>query len=341
MRVRWKDFELPTRVAVDDKTLTREYGTFLAEPFERGFATTIGNALRRVLYSSIEGSAVLSLKVKGVSHEFTTIEGVVEDVTDIVLNLKQLVVKVDGDGKKTLRIEATKKGPVKAGQLQVEAGVEILNPDMVLLTLAEDRELSATIEVARGRRYTTSEEHAKELHEEGVIPIDSSFSPVRRVRCRVENTRVGKLTNYERLVLEVWTNGAVTPDEAVVEASKILRKHLNPFVQYFDLGRELQINERKEEEMRKKEKEKEELRQKLSMSISELDLSVRSANCLASEHIETIGELVGRSEADLLKVRNFGKTSLREVKKKLSDLELTLGMDLEAIFGKKQPVFTS
>jgi DNA-directed RNA polymerase subunit alpha len=340
MRVRWKDFELPTRVTVDDKTITREYGMFFAEPFERGFGTTIGNALRRVLYSSIEGAAVTSLKIKGVSHEFSAVEGVVEDVTDIVLNLKQLVVKVDGDGKKTLKLEVTKKGPVKASALQVEAGVEILNPDLVLFTLAEDRELSATIQVARGRRYITAEEHAKDLAEDGAIPVDSSFSPVRRVRYRVENTRVGKLTNYERLIVEVWTNGSVTPDEAMVEASKILRKHLNPFVQYFDLGRELQINERKEEEARVREKQKEELRQKLSMSISELDLSVRSANCLASEHIETIGELVSRSEADLLKVRNFGKTSLREVKKKLSDLGLTLGVDLEAIFGKK-PVLTS
>ncbi|MBI2899020.1 MAG: DNA-directed RNA polymerase subunit alpha [Planctomycetes bacterium] len=341
MRVRWKDFELPTRVAVDEKTLTREYGTFFAEPFERGYGATIGNSLRRVLLSSIEGSAVTCLKVKGVSHEFTTIEGVVEDVSDMVLNLKQLILKIEGEGKKTLRLEASKKGPFKAGQLQCEAGVEILNPDLVILTLAEDREVSATIEAERGRRYFTAEEHVREGHEEGSIPIDSSFSPVRRVRYRVENTRVGKLTNYERLALEVWTNGVVTPDEALVEASKILRKHLNPFVQYFDLGRELQINEKKEEEQRKKEKEREDLRQKLSMSISELDLSVRSANCLASEHIETIGELVGRSEADLLKVRNFGKTSLREVKKKLSDLGLVLGMDLEAIFGKKQPVFTS
>ena len=341
MRVRWKDFELPTRVAVDDKTVTREFGAFIAEPFERGYGSTVGNSLRRVLLSSIEGSAVTSLKVKGVSHEFTTIEGVVEDVSDIVLNLKQLVVKVEGEGKRTHKLEATKKGPFKAGHLQCEAGVDILNPDLVLLTLAEDREVSATIEVARGRRYFTAEEHAREGFEEGSIPIDSSFSPVRRVRYRIENTRVGKLTNFERLVLEIWTNGAVTPDEALVEASKILRKHLNPFVQYFDMGRELQINEKKEEDMRKKEKEREELRQKLSMSISELDLSVRSANCLASERIETIGELVSRSEADLLKVRNFGKTSLREVKKKLAELTLSLGMNLEQIFGKKPVTFTS
>jgi DNA-directed RNA polymerase subunit alpha len=339
MRVRWKEFELPTRVSCDEKTATSTYGSFAAEPFERGYATTIGNSLRRVLYSSIEGTAVTSIKIKGVSHEFTTIEGIVEDVTDIVLNIKQLIVKIADDGRKTLKLEASKKGAVKAGMIQPEAGVEIINPELHLFTLAEDMDFSAEITLSRGRRYITSEEQAKELQEGGIIPVDSSFSPVKRVRYKVENTRVGKLTNYERLVLEIWTNGTVSPEEALTEASKIIRKHLNPFVQYFELGRELQINEKKEEELRKKESEKEDLRQKLSMSISELDLSVRSANCLASEKIETIGELVSRSEAELLKVRNFGKTSLREVKKKLSDMNLQLGLDLEAIFGKKPAPF--
>ncbi len=339
MRVRWKDFELPTRVTYDEKTVTPTYAMFYAEPFERGFGVTVGNALRRVLYSSIEGAAVTYLKFKGVPHEFTAIEGVVEDVTDIVLNFKQLVVRVADGGRKTLRLEAGKKGIVKASMIQTEAGVEIVNPDLHLCTLAENVDLNVEIGVSRGRRYVGAEEHDKENLEIGVIPVDASFSPVRRVRYEVENTRVGKLTNYERLMLEIWTNGTVSPEEALTEASKILRKHLNPFVQYFDLGRELQINEKKEEEMRRREQEKEDLRQKLSMSISELDLSVRSANCLASEHIETIGELVSRSEAELLKVRNFGKTSLREVKKKLSDMNLGLGLDLEAIFGKKPPTF--
>jgi DNA-directed RNA polymerase subunit alpha len=337
MRVRWKDFELPTRVSCDEKTATPTYGMFSAEPFERGFATTIGNSIRRVLYSSIEGTAVTSIKIKGVSHEYTTIEGMVEDVTDLVLNIKQLIVKLADEGRKTLKLEVTKKGVVKAGAITAEAGVEIINPELHLCTLAEDSEVSVEITVGKGRRYVTSEEQAKDLQEPGFVPTDSSFSPVKRVRYKVENTRVGKLTNYERLILEIWTNGTITPEEAMTEASKILRKHLNPFVQYFELGRELQINEKKEEELRKKETEKEDLRQKLSMSISELDLSVRSANCLSSEKIETIGELVSRSEAELLKVRNFGKTSLREVKKKLSDMTLQLGMDLEAIFGKKAP----
>jgi len=338
MRVRWKEFELPNRVVVNDKTATSTYAEFICEPFERGFGTTVGNALRRVLYSSIEGTAVTAVRIKGVAHEFTTIDGIVEDVTDIILNLKQLVVKIAGEpANRTLKLDVAKKGPVKAGAFAPESGVEIVSSDLVLCTLAEDGRLSMEVDIRRGRRYVTAEEHSREQTEHGVIPVDSSFSPVKRVRYRVENTRVGKLTNYDRLHVEIWTNGTVTPDEALVEASKILRKHLNPFVQYFELGRELQINEKKEEELRKKEKEKEDLRQKLSMSISELDLSVRSANCLATEHIETIGELVGRSEADLLKVRNFGKTSLREVKKKLAELNLTLGVDLEAIFGKKPP----
>ncbi|MBI4565280.1 MAG: DNA-directed RNA polymerase subunit alpha [Planctomycetes bacterium] len=336
MRIRWKEFELPTRVVMDEKTATLTYALFVAEPFERGFGTTVGNALRRVLYSSIEGNAVTAVRIQGVSHEFTTIEGVVEDVTDVILNIKQLVIKMNGDAPlRTLKLSATKKGAVQASQIQPESGVEIVNPELHLFTLADDSPVNLEIDVRRGRRYVTAEEHSRDHVEGGAIPTDSTFSPVRRVKYRIENTRVGKLTNYERLFLEIWTNGAITPETALVEASKILRKHLNPFVQYFELGRELQINEKKEEELRKKEKEREELRMKLSMSISELDLSVRSANCLASEHIETLGELVSHAEPDLLKVRNFGKTSLREVKKKLADLNLTLGMDLEGIFGKK------
>ena len=333
MRVRWKEFELPLRVTMEDSTTTREYTKFHAEPFEWGFGTTIGNALRRVLYSSIEGTAVTSVKIKGVSHEFSSIEGVVEDVTDIVLNLKQLAVRLEEAGPRTISLDVSKKGPVTAGDLKPETGIDILNPDHVLFTLAEDRNVSMAITVEQGRRYLTAEDHAKDIQDSGVIPIDSSYSPVKRVRYSVENTRVGKKTNYDRLALEIWTNGAITPEESLVEASKILRKHLNPFVQYFDLGRELQINEKKEEEQRKKEKDIEDLRTKLSMSISELDLSVRSANCLQTEKIETIGELVDKSEPDLLKVRNFGKTSLREVRKKLSEINLTLGVDTEAIFG--------
>lgn len=335
MRVRWKNFELPMRVTLDDKTATTTYGCFFAEPFERGMGTTIGNSLRRILYSSIEGTAVTSLKIKGVAHEFSTVKGVVEDVPDIILNLKQLLVRLDGDSPKKLLLEVDKKGPVKADQITPEAGVEILNPDLVICTLVDNIDFSAEIEVRKGRRYVTAEEHGKDFKETGIIYVDSSFSPVKKVRYKVENTRVGKLTNYDKLILEIWTNGIVTPDYTLVEASKILRKHLNPFVFRYEIGRELQVNEKKEEEMRKQEKYKEDLRQKLSMSVSELDLSVRASNCLSSEKVETIGELVSRSEQDLLKIRNFGKTSLREVRKKLQEMNLSLGINVEEITGKK------
>lgn len=335
MRVRWKDFELPTRVVVDEKTLTSTFGTFIAEPFERGYGITIGNSLRRVLLSSIEGAAVTSVKIKGVSHEFSTIKGVVEDVTDIVLSLKKLVVRLETEGPRTLRIEKHEKGEVRAGDIAPDPQVTVVNPDMHIATLTEDVDFVVELEVRKGRGYVTADENEKEDKELGIISVDSIFSPVRRVKYRVENTRVGKLTNYDKLVLDIWTNGTVSPELALVEASKILRKHLNPFVQYFELGRELQMNEKKEEEARKREKYMEELKQKLQMSVSELDLSVRASNCLTSENIQTIGELVVRSEPDLLKVRNFGKTSLKEVKKKLADMGLSLGMDLETILGSQ------
>ena len=335
MRVRWKDFELPTRVVVDEKTLTSTFGTFVAEPFERGYGITIGNSLRRVLLSSIEGAAVTSVKIKGVSHEFSTIKGVVEDVTDIILSLKKLVVKLENEGPRTLRIEKHEKGEVRASDIAADPQVTVVNPDMHIATLTEDVDFVVELEVRKGRHYVTSDENEKEDKEVGVVSVDSIFSPVRRVKYRVENTRVGKLTNYDKLVLDIWTNGTVSPELALVEASKILRKHLNPFVQYFELGRELQMNEKKEEEARKREKYMEELKQKLQMSVSELDLSVRASNCLTSENIQTIGELVVRSEPDLLKVRNFGKTSLKEVKKKLSDMGLSLGMDLETVLGSQ------
>ncbi|MBI5366730.1 MAG: DNA-directed RNA polymerase subunit alpha [Planctomycetes bacterium] len=335
MRVRWKDFELPTRLVCDEKTLTSTFGTFIAEPFERGFGMTLGNSLRRVLLSSIEGSAVTWVKFKGVAHEFTTIPGVYEDVTDIVLALKKLVVRVNVDEPRRLKIDVSEKGEVKAAHIIPDGAVEIINPDLHIATLSQDTEFCIEMEVKKGRGYVTADENEREDQELGVIPVDSIFSPVRRVRYRVENTRVGKLTNYDKLVMDIWTNGTISPEMAMVESSKILRKHLNPFVQYFELGKELQLNEKKEEEARKREKYLEELKTKLSMPVSELDLSVRASNCLVLENIKTIGEFVQKSEADLLKVRNFGKTSLKEVKKKLSDIGLSLGMDLETIFGKK------
>lgn len=335
MRVRWKDFELPTRLIVDEKSLTSTYGMFIAEPFERGYGITLGNSLRRVLLSSIEGAAVTWVKFKNVAHEFTTIPGVYEDVTDIVLALKQLIVRINVDEPRRLRIEVGEKGKVCASNILPDPAVEIINPDLHIATLTDEGEFVVEMEVKKGRGYVTADENEREEQEVDVIPVDSIYSPVRRVKYRVENTRVGKLTNYDKLIMEIWTNGTISPEMAMVESSKILRKHLNPFVQYFELGRELQLNEKKEEEARKREKYLEELKTKLAMPVSELDLSVRASNCLVLENIKSIGEFVQKSEADLLKVRNFGKTSLKEVKKKLADIGLSLGMDLDAIFGRK------
>ncbi|HLG41845.1 MAG TPA: DNA-directed RNA polymerase subunit alpha [Planctomycetota bacterium] len=336
LRVRWKDFELPTRVTIDEPTLTHTYGKFIIEPFEQGFGVTIGNGLRRVLYSSIEGTSITAVKIKGVSHQFTTIDGVLEDVVDIMLNFKQIVIRFNGDFEtKTLKLKVDKKGEVRAEHIAPEIGVEIVNPELKIATLQENVEFEADLIVRRGRRYVTSEENQKELSEAGFVPLDSNFSPVKRAKYSVEATRVGRRTNYDRLVLEVWTNGSVTPEEGLAEAAKILRKHLNPFVQFFELGRELQVSEKREEEIRMRETRLEGLRTKLAMSISELDLGVRAYNCLESEKIETIGDLVTKGDTELLKLKNFGKTSLKEVKKKLAEQGLSLGMSLDEIFGRR------
>ncbi len=336
MRVRWKDFEQPTRVVPESATLTDTYGRFIIEPFERGFGTTIGNSLRRVLLSSIEGAAVTSVKMKNVPHEFTTIPGVVEDVTDIILNIKKLIVTYEGEGARKLKIEVHERGEVKAAHVLPTAGVKVINPDLHVATLTDDVDFEVEMEVNRGRGYVTAEENEKEEHEIGVVYVDSAFSPVQRVRYSVENTRVGKLTNYDKLLLEVWTNGTVHPERALVESSKILRRHLNPLVQYFELGREMQLNERREEELRKRERYLEELRQKLSRNITELDLSVRAVNCLSAEGIQMIAHLVSRTEQELLGVKNFGKTSLKEVKRKLQEMGLTFGMEIKSLFAEKE-----
>ena len=328
MRIRWRSFELPTRVVPEHETLSDSYGRFIAEPFERGFGITIGNSLRRVLLSSLEGSAVTSIKIDGVSHEFSTIEGVQEDVTDIILNLKQLLVRLDVEEPQKIRIDVERKGEIKASDIQAHADVKIVNPDLKIATLSEDVPFRAEMEVRKGRGYVTAEENAQGEQEIGLIPIDSIFSPVRRVKYSTENTRVGQMTNYDRLLLEIWTDGTVTPEMALVEAGKILRKHLNPFVQYFELGKEVEQEKAKEQETKLKEQEKEDLRSTLNQSVTELDLSVRAANCLEAENIKTIRDLVIKPEAEMLKFRNFGKTSLTEIKEKLAQRNLELGMDL-------------
>jgi DNA-directed RNA polymerase subunit alpha len=335
MRIRWKNLELPSNVDLDESTRTDRYACFTAEPFERGFGTTIGNSLRRVLLSSIEGTAVTALKIKDTKHEFSTIPGVVEDVSHIVLSVKQILVTMHTDKPKVLKLSVKKrKGPVTAADIETDSEAEIVNPELVLCTLADPIDLEMEFTVKKGRGYVTADENVAQEggeREIGVMPVDSIFSPVRRVRYRAENTRVGKLTNYDKLILEVWTSGTVTPEHALVEASKILRKHLNAFVQYGTPGPELQQDAtRVADEVGaigvSPATENDELEDRLSMPIEELDLSVRALNCLESETIKTVRELVSRSEEELLTLRNFGRTTLKEIKKKIEDLGLSLGM---------------
>lgn len=323
-RVRWRGLELPTRVVQDPKFRTDTFSRFTIEPFERGLGTTVGNSLRRVLLSSLEGAAVRCIKIKGVQHEFSPLKGVMEDVVDIVLNIKNLIVKLEGDEPRTMKLAARGPGEVTADMIQADTAVTILNKDLVIATLTEPVELEMELTVAKGRGYIpASEQYNKDEQEIGLIHLDAIYSPVQRVRYKIEETRVGQRTNYDKLTLEVWTNGTASPEMAVVEAGKILRKHLNPFVQYFEVG-----EERVSEEAAAAATVDEDLIRKLNMPITELELSVRASNCLESARIETVGQLVTQTDADLLKLRSFGRTSLREVKRKLQDIGLDLGITL-------------
>jgi len=325
MRIRWRNFELPSKVQLEEETATDSFGKFQVEPFERGFGTTIGNGLRRVLLSSIEGAAVTSIKIEGVVHEFSTIPGVYEDVTQIILNIKKLRVRMHTDAPCTLRIDVAEKGDVTAANIETDHNVEVVNTDLKICSLTDDVRFYGEIQVKKGRGYVTAEDNVSEDQEIGTIPVDSIFSPVYRVRYAIQNTRVGKFTNYDRLVLEIWTDGTVVPEMALVEASKIYRKHLNPFVQYFEMKEDLAVEGgvlAPEGDEHAKRREMDEL---LSKSVDMLDLSVRSKNCLDSENILAVGDLVRFTESELLKVRNFGKTSLKEVKSKLAALGLSLG----------------
>jgi len=324
-RIRWRGLELPSALQADSRSHSDTYARFTVEPFERGFGSTVGNSLRRVLLSSLEGAAVTSVKIQGAEHEFTSLPGVHEDVTDIILNVKNLVVRLDSDEPKTMRLGATGPGEVTADLIEADTAVTVLNKDLVLATLTDEVDFEMDFVVEKGRGYIpASEQYEKQTEQEiGQIPVDAIFSPVQRVRYKVDDTRVGQKTNYDKLTLEVWTDGSVTPEMAVVEAAKILRKHLNPFVAYSDVGRE-----RISDEAAAAASVDDELMRKLAMPISELDLSVRASNCLESARIETVYDLVSRDEAELLKVRSFGKTSLREVKRKLTELNLSFGMEV-------------
>ncbi|GMV27298.1 MAG: DNA-directed RNA polymerase subunit alpha [Phycisphaerae bacterium] len=333
-RVRWRGLELPTKVIADPKFKSDVYGRFFIEPFEQGFGTTVGNSLRRVLLSSLEGAAVTSIKIKGATHEFTSMPGVMEDVTDIVLNVKNLIVKLEGDEPKVMKLAARGPGEVTADMIEADTAITILNRDLVLVTLTEPVEFEMELRVAKGRGYVpASDQYENEEEQEiGVIHVDSAYSPVQRVRYRVEETRVGQKTNYDKLTLDIWTNGTVAPDMALVEAAKIMRKHLNPFVQYYELG-----EERVSEEAAAAAGVDEDLIRKLNMPIGEMELSVRASNCLESARIETVGQLVVQTDADLLRLRSFGRTSLREVKRKLQDLGLDLGMQLPEGYNVAKP----
>ncbi|MCP3903341.1 MAG: DNA-directed RNA polymerase subunit alpha [Planctomycetes bacterium] len=325
MHVRWRGLELPARVLVDEKSKTRTFSRFIVEPFERGFGTTVGNSLRRILLSSVEGAAVTCIKIDGVEHEFSTIPGVLEDVTDIILNVKGLVIGMEGDHRKTMRLAATGPGEVTADLIEADTAVTIHNPDHVVATLTDevDFECELTVEKGRGYRPASEQYASRDEQEIGIIPIDAVFSPVQRVRYRVEDTRIGQKTNFDKLIMDVWTDGTASPEMILVEAAKILRKHLNPFVQLAEIG-----TTRVSAEASAAASVDEELIRKLTMRISDLDMSVRASNCLESAEIRSVADLVQKDEPELLMVRSFGKTSLREVKRRLEEMGLSLGMQL-------------
>jgi len=324
MPIRLGRFEMPKRVVRDESVSTDTYGKFIAEPFEAGYGRTIGNSMRRVLLSSLEGTAISSIKIEGAPHEFCNIPGVVEDVTEIVLNLKKVILKSYSRDPQRLVIRVTGPGEVTAGDIQTSSNLEVLNPDHHIATLDADGVFNAEIEVRVGRGYCPAEANKKEEQEIGVIPIDSLFSPVSRVKYEVENCRVGHRTDYDRLMIEIWTDGRVTPGDALTISASILRHHLDIFVSYDKDIIEFEASEKQVDV------EKEELRKKLNISVNEIELSVRAANCLNNANITTVGELTQKTEAEMLKYRNFGKKSLSEIKQKIIDMGLSLGMTFEA-----------
>lgn len=319
-----KGFHKPKRLECELETLTSTYGKFVAEPLERGFGQTLGNSLRRVLLSSIEGSAVTTVRIAGVYHEFSTIPGVKEDVTDLILNLKALRFKMAVEGPKTLHLKVAGPGEVRAAQVVTDADVEVLNPDLYITTLDKDGKLEMEIEVARGRGYVPAERNKRENQPVDVIAVDSVFSPIVRVNYHVEDTRVGHATDYNKLIIEVWTDGSILPQEAVIQAARILRDHLSIFIA---------LDEEPEEPERIVDVEKERLVEYLGRSVDELELSVRSANCLKNSNIQYLWQLVQKTEAEMLKTKNFGRKSLNEIKEILSGMHLHFGMKVDDIPG--------
>lgn len=314
---------MPKRLTKEESTATETFARFVAEPFETGYGHTVGNSLRRVLLSSLEGAAITSIKVDGAMHEFAAIDGVVEDVTDIVLNLKKIKLKAHTREPQTLLLSANKEGPVTAADIQLNQNVELVNPEQLICTLDKKRKFEMELEVKIGRGFCPGDENKKPGQAIGVVAIDSLFSPVIRVRYSVENARVGQRTDYDRLLLDIWTDGRISPDDALTQASAILQHHLDVFVGYDKNAVEF------EEVVDKQDEEKTKLKKLLNMSVNEIELSVRAANCLNNANITTVGQLAMKSEQEMLKYRNFGKKSLNEIKDKLTALGLALGMTFE------------
>jgi DNA-directed RNA polymerase subunit alpha len=324
MPVRLGRFEMPKRLTKEESTATEIYAKFVAEPFETGYGHTIGNSLRRVLLSSLEGAAITSIKVDGAMHEFAAIEGVVEDVTDIVLNLKKVKFKAHTRDEQVLMLSVNKEGAVTAADIQTNQNIELVNPDQHICTLDKKKKFEMELTVKVGRGFLSGDENKKSGQAIGVIAIDSIFSPVTRVRYAVEAARVGNRTDYDRLVIELWTDGRITPDDALTQASAILAHHLDVFVGYDKNAIEF------EETVDKQDDEKMKLKKLLNMSVNEIELSVRAANCLNNANITSVGQLAMKSESEMLKYRNFGKKSLNEIKDKLTALGLSLGMTFES-----------
>ena len=325
MPLRLGPFEIPKRLKKDDSTVTDTYTQFVADPFEPGYGHTVGNSLRRVLLSSLEGAAITSIRFDGAMHEFATIEGVVEDVTDIVLNLKNVKFKIhDTREPQTLLLSVNKEGAVTASDIELNQHTEVINPKALICTLDKKQKFMMELEVKIGRGFHPGDENKKPDQAIGVIAIDSIFSPVTRVKYSVESARVGQRTDFDKLVLDVWTDGRITPDDALTQASAILQHHLDVFVGYDKNAVEF------EEVVDKQDEEKTQLKKLLNMSVNEIELSVRAANCLNNANITTVGQLAMKTEAEMLKYRNFGKKSLNEIKDKLTQLGLSLGMNIDA-----------
>jgi DNA-directed RNA polymerase subunit alpha len=317
----FKGFQKPKRLVANTETLTERYGMFTAQPFQRGFGTTIGNGLRRVLLSSIEGAAITAVRIEGVEHEFSPIPGVVEDATDIILNLKQIPFKIIGEGVKTARLSVDQPGDVRSGQIETDADVEVLDRDVHIATVSEGGRLSIEMRLKTGRGYVSADKNFDEDLALGYIPIDSVHSPVRKVNFQVEAARLGQMTDYDKLTLEVWTNGAISPQDAIGYAAKLLKDHMSIFINFEEVPEQTEeVAERGIDKMN----------EVLNRSVEELELSVRSYNCLKNANIQTIGELVQKTEAEMLRTKNFGRKSLNEIKEILANMGLSLGMRIDA-----------